>query len=511
MNETEFSGKQDKPNRQHLIFLSILIVLKILVHVYLNIRGFISVSADEFARGISAAQWALTPSFDLLSDVNLTWLPFEKYLNGLLMILWPEPYWVPRITVFLFSIFTLIILFELSNFLFENLKIAALTCLFVIFIPWFAWLSSTPMLEIYYQAFFFGGFLFLCLWFYKGKKYFWLWAALCFILASSAHVQAWLQINSFFIITLYWMVELLKRKDIKKIIELISVFFISNLLILLIMINAYIKTGNPIDYFSRHTEYSRWFYQGYPATIFERLSYYPKLVIESSSFLYWGLLILSIILLLKGKYNWRFFIPLSLALLSLFVTSLFNIFSVPATAAPNRYSLFFLLLLTPYVGFIVYRVIKAGIQTKLVYKKSLLLLMGIFSIFYLVVMGSRSISKFPGGLSKDSIKAGYYINEILDSDPARFMLELKYWEFLAVQMTAGHYSEVVFDREYILTERDKVSVLLNSKEDIDHIFESQEIQYLIIQDPDLKNHIDLCGNFNTLSDIGNWRILKYSP
>jgi hypothetical protein len=486
-----------------------LIGIKIFLHVYLIDKGFVSVSADEFARGINAAEWALNPSLNIISNLNWTWLPFEKILNGSIMILWPEPYWVPRITVMIFSCLVLILMYAVTYSFFESHHVSFLSCLITLFLPWYAWLSATPMLEIYYQAFFFGGFWFLIKWYYQERKLYWLWGALCFLIASTIHVEAWLQINCFFLITLIWVFSLFRNKDFKRSIELFSVYVISNLFAFLLLILEYVKSGNPFEYFSRHTEYSKWFYQGYDVSIIERFLYYPKLIIQNSNILIWVFLIIAFYLLLKRNYKGRFYILIGLALLSLLLSSIFNIFSVPPTAAPDRYSLFYMLTIAPYLAFSLYEISKAGIEATQKRKKHFLLTVAVIGLLFLIVIGGIKISRFPSGLSQDSINTGYFIKTILDDDNSKFMVELKYWEFLAVQMTAGHYSDIIFDREYILTERDKESVLLGSKEYVDEIFVSQDIKYLVIQDTAIKEHIDQLNSFQVLTDIGNWRILKF--
>ena len=44
-------------------------------------------------------------------------------------------------------------------------------------------------------------------------------------------------------------------------------------------------------------------------------------------------------------------------------------------------------------------------------------------------------------MSTDAVKTGYYLSQMLNEsgDMASYMVELKYWDFLAVQLTAGRY------------------------------------------------------------------------
>ena len=124
-----------EPHRS-IIYLVSLIAIRLGMQVTLYQRGFIVVAADEFARGIRAAKWADNPQIDILADVQGTWLPFEKYLNGLFLYIVPDVIVAPRITVFIASCLLLITLYIFTYFLFKHVAIAILSTLFIAFQPW---------------------------------------------------------------------------------------------------------------------------------------------------------------------------------------------------------------------------------------------------------------------------------------------------------------------------------------------------------------------------------------
>ena len=64
--------------KRSFIYLGALVFLKIILQAVLYRRGFISVSADEFSRGITAARWALHPRLNILADLQEVWLPLEN-------------------------------------------------------------------------------------------------------------------------------------------------------------------------------------------------------------------------------------------------------------------------------------------------------------------------------------------------------------------------------------------------------------------------------------------------
>ena len=337
--------------KRTIIFLCIVIAAKILVQLALYESGFISVSADEFARGIRAAKWAQNPSFNILSDVKATWLPFEKYLNGSVLLVWPDVIWAPRLTVFLASCLVIIILFLLFNDLFENSLVAALSVSFLIFQPWYAWLSGTPMLEMYYLLFVFLGAYLFVLGTKNEKMVYWILAGLSFLIATGFHVQSWVYINLFNLLTVGYFFKNIKEKKFTKVITLIGFYVLGNALIMIFSMIEFFATGNIFGFLSSHTNYSKWFYGGYSAPLIEKAIYYPKLVFENVSGVVWILIAIAIVFFLHDEKTkrWKWF-PLLFALLSMLINSGMNILSVPATAAPGRYSLIYIIAISPYIA-----------------------------------------------------------------------------------------------------------------------------------------------------------------
>ncbi|MEW6145751.1 MAG: hypothetical protein AB1598_12105 [Thermodesulfobacteriota bacterium] len=140
-----------------------LLMVKLAVQLYLYRIGFLSVSADEYSRGITAARWALDGTIPTAIYMS-NWLPFETYLNGLALMVWDNVIWTPRITAFLFSCFLLVYFIKLVQHLFGRLPVTFLAGLLLVFNPWFIWLSGTPMLDIYYLAPFVAGLYYISKW-----------------------------------------------------------------------------------------------------------------------------------------------------------------------------------------------------------------------------------------------------------------------------------------------------------------------------------------------------------
>ncbi|MCA9973547.1 MAG: hypothetical protein KC425_25205, partial [Anaerolineales bacterium] len=331
-------------------FLFALLLLKTVSQVLLYRHGLLSLSADEYARGIVAATWAANPRIDLLADLQAVWLPLEKYLNGLALIVWPDVILAPRLTVFLASCVTLVMFFLLTRRLFADFAIAALSTLLVALLPWFAWLSGTPMLEMYFFACFFAGLFFLVVWLQEERRAAWLWAGACFLLASGFHVQSWPLINLVNLLTLPFLWRFARQRAWRRALRLLGFYLLGNALILGFTLLEFALTGELFAFLSSHTAYSLWYYGGYDVPPLEKFLYYPRQIVDNAHAGYWlGLPIALLFLWRDPNRGWKL-LPLALTAVSLLLFSSMNVLSGPPSAAPARYSLFYLMLLTPYLA-----------------------------------------------------------------------------------------------------------------------------------------------------------------
>jgi hypothetical protein len=521
--------------RRSIVYLGLLILARAIVQAVLYTRGFISVAADEFFRGIVAAQWALEPRFDLATDLTGAWLPFEKYLNGSLLRLWPDAILIPRLTVFVASCLLLVAFFLLVRYLFRSFWVAALASLFAATVPWFVWLSGTPMLEMYYLAFFFWGLLLLAVWLREARRGYWFWAGCCFMLASGFHVQSWILINTVNLLTVGCLYRYLRQGRTGQLWRLIGFYLLGNALILAGAILGFASTGQLFAFFADHTSYSKWFYDGYNASIAEKLLYYPRLVAENSSAAVWVLALLALVLLWRDEEGRWKVLPLLLAGVVLAVYSVMNIFAVPATAAPARYSMFYVVMLSPYLAYGVWRLVKRvgwprwgsssgpTRDTDLRGSERLwkfgrlgvfglaVLSVGLFS--YGFAWGVARIPDYPRAMALDAVETGRRLNEVLGRsgfhESETYMVELRFWDYLAVQLTAGYYDRIVFDREYDLRDRDMPSIFGGEVGDIYANLASQQVRYVALRDPELKAVAGVTGYLRPEADVGGWTIYEF--
>jgi len=503
----------DEPWRS-VTYLGTLILLKLLLQFSLYRRGFISVAADEFARGLRAARWALEPRLDLIADVQDVWLPFEKYLNGILLWLWPDVILAPRATVFIASCLLLVFLFILVRVLFQRFVVAALSTAFIAFQPWYAWLSGTPMLEMYYLACFFAGLIFLVRWLQEKRRGYWLFSGLCFMLASGFHVQSWIYINLVNLLTVGFLIGFLAQRHYRYAGQLLGHYVLSNVFILVYVAAEFLVRGELFSFLAGHTSYSLWYYNGYDVPAITKFLYYPHLIVGHVSGVVWILLAIGLVFLWADKNRFWKLLPLAIALLALSINSVLNVFSGPPSAAPARYSLFYIVMLSPYVAFGAYSLFRWGRQRPNPFLATTLPALAVCLFAYGVWWGLARIPHYPRGMPLDAVATGHYLRDVLakeesSEENAVYMVELKYWEFLAIQLTARHYDNAVFDREDDLLNRDTPSIFLEPPANIHAALLSENVRYVALQDPALKEKAGLAGFLRQEKDIGSWTVFKF--
>lgn len=499
---------------RRLLFLGAVIVLRAIGQFLLYKRGFLNVSADEFARGISAAQWALQPRFDLFDGPTGAWLPLERYLNGLMLVLWPDTIIAPRVTVFLASCLVLLGLYLLVRQLFGKFAIAALAIVFVVFQPWFVWLSGTPMLEMYFLGFFVLGFFFQLAWLKDDRRGYWIFAGLSFAIASGFHVQSWFLVNLFNLLTIGFLVQFIRTKEYGRLGRLVGYYFLSNAVIILFLAIEFYFSGEILGFLAVHTSYSWWFYGGYDVPIVEKLFYYPSLLLSNTSVAFWPLVFFGLGFLMVEKDRiWKLF-PLMIALLLLLFSSISNVFSGPASAAPARYSLVYIVLLSPYLANGTFRIVQWARQHPSRLARYLSLAAALILFSYTLFWGAIRAHEHPGG-HQGAVQAGRYLNDLLSQadlgETQTYMVELEYWDFLAVTLTAGYYDQVVYDREQDIRNRETPSIFEEEPVDVYDVLAEENVRYIALHDPGLKARVQEASFLSPQGSVDGWTIYEFEP
>lgn len=151
-------------------------------------RGFVSLSADELARVLYAADWAVSP---YVFGNGYLWLPGHFYFLGLALRTHNDLFLTPHIVTITFSLISLMMLYLLARYLF-NRWVALMCVLIVGLLPLHVHLSLIPLVDILYFTFTLSFLDFFLLWLDDERDQKLLLAALMLSVATSLRYEAWI-------------------------------------------------------------------------------------------------------------------------------------------------------------------------------------------------------------------------------------------------------------------------------------------------------------------------------
>lgn len=510
IKNTQETRTYSRVNGLTLITIALLCI-KAVLQLYLFSRGFLSVSADEYSRGIMAARWALDGTLSTRIRMG-DWLPFETYLNGLSLMAWDNVIWTPRITAFVFSCFLLVYFLKLVQHLFGRTAVTLLAGLFLVFNPWFIWLSGTPMLEIYYLAPFVAGLYYVTKWLAVRRDRYLIIGGFLFFFSTGFHSQSWILVNVVNLCLCYFGWRMLREIDYRGLLKLAGFFILCNLFIIIYIPSDYLAAGQWLAMFHRHARHTMEYYGGYEVGLFHKLSYYPRLVAKSATLiwiffpigLYW----------LRGKSGKRIkLFPLAVGLGALFFYSVFNALSVPASAAPGRYSLPFFILLVPYSSLGIYALIEKSTSSAGLY---ICRAAAAALVIYMLNLSFIKALDFEVKSAKAAVTIGQFMRERLEKDEAdstgTVMVELSYWDYLYVELPVRHYDRVRYDREVSdeFTGTPSSLLSMNDGEILAHM-RSQDTKLIAAKDDALKNRLDGLPFMHKIMERDVWALYGIDP
>lgn len=486
--------------------LAAVFAAKAAITLALYALGFAGVSADEYSRSIAAMQWAHAPH---LIVGKIAWLPFELYLDGTLLKIIPDPLWVPRATAFIASCLLLLFFYRLVRLLYAAALPAAVSTLGLLVFPWYVWMGATPMLDEYYLAAICAGLLYAARWIIEGKTGALYGAALAFFLASGFHYQAWMVLAVIDFAGLWLLVRLLRAKDWRNATHLCVATILAHAYIAFTLTATYLDTGNPLAFIASHNKYTKWFFHGYQVSRLQKLLYYPKLLIANVNPIFGVFALYGAALPAAARMRLRVHALPMLGVGVLAGYSLFNVWSVPPAAAPDRFSLVFYLLLLPYAGraFAALAARPPGGTGPAPSRRAAWPVVACLSVG--VLWGLNQIRAFPDWQDwNGALRAGRVISRVLQQADAAsgYLIELDYWHFLGVELTAGHYDRRFLDREYDLYQPHLPSLLAVDADAFAAQLRTDHIVAMAFHTPDLIARAAPLGE--VVAREGGWVVMR---
>jgi len=171
-----------------------LIFFSVLLQVLVLKSGFVSLSGDEFFRGLLSYAWYLHPYFtsDAIGEApRAVWLPLHFWVVGAALHLYFDLWLTPILVSMFFSVLTLIMLYKLTVLLFSKEPVGSLAVLIAGLTPWYVWLSVTGMPNSLFHFFVIAGIYGALKWQESGDNLHLLASSCAFLLATMLRQEGW--------------------------------------------------------------------------------------------------------------------------------------------------------------------------------------------------------------------------------------------------------------------------------------------------------------------------------
>ena len=459
--------------------------LPIIVHLGLQwllyARGFTALTADEFGRILFAAQWAEQPRWIWRGP----WLPFHRYLFGLLFKLRWDLLYLPRAVTITIGLVSLPCMYLLTRGIFGQRRVAWISLLLLSVSPAHIWLSSTPLTEIYHTSLVLG-----CMTAFvyainqRRQRYLYLSAALL-ALATGFRFEAWM------VAVVYSLLlgGLLIGQRWRLMVPIFSPWALVGAAVMpwifpcAWLIGGFLTTGQPLAFLSAIQDYKRTWYGDQQSW---RNYLAPLLLIDRYALI---LLLPGVVisLIVHRRLNVIWYCIISIAPLLIF----FGLHRGQLEPAGNyvRYLAPFVFMLYPLVAVALDTIVGALIKTRL-YQTVVL---AIVCVVIGTLQGGSSL-RITNDSAGAGIAVGQHIRAVRTSNAISaqqsVLLELTYWQYMSIHIGANDLGTIVYDRPLDLAQRRSQSVFVTHPQSISACLATYNIGLLVVASPALRDVIE---------------------
>ena len=180
-------------------------------------------------------------------------------------------------------------------------------------------------------------------------------------------------------------------------------------------------------------------------------------------------------------------------------------------ANPTRYMVIYPSLLTPYAA---YLLVEPHTRARRWWPS--LERLGLLFAVAIVVVNARQALHYPNGTYRDALAAGRALRHIgagtSTADSPKTLLEVVYWDYLAVQVGSNDSPNIVLDRPVeIAGNRDSPSILLDEIVDVTRYLQEQDIAYAVVKSGELRMVLEQRLGAARLITVGQYIIYSLNP
>jgi hypothetical protein len=488
-----------RSNRNKLLVpigLSLLVSGRLLLQVMLYRSGFMSLTADEFGRTVLAAVWAQNP----YTVWKGAWLPFHMYTFGAALRLKWDLIYVPRIAVILLGCTSILLTYLLTSRLMECRRIGLISAFLLAVNPVHIWLSSTPLTAMPYATCALAAVLSLVLYLKQnGQRYIYLGACML-ALANGYRYEAWVLSAVFSLSLVGNGILLYKRKalDFRQSLNLILGAIIPWLFPIAWMVGNYVETGNPLFFLESVKSYKlTWYGQGQDYRNYWHT--FLKIDPVATIFVALGL----VICLLRHKKSWavRWYVIIVVVPLVVFVY--LHGGQIEPQGNYYRYLAFFVFITYPAIAYLIDFGADFVAKSRVVGWIRVALVLGL--------MGTNQtyrVFQFVNDRSADGLQVGQRIRELRSEHPELsqrpVVIELSYWQYLAIHVGANDVASIVYDRVLDFERRQSLSLLVTDEQAFRDCLSLYRVSYVIVKSPELCAIVESSLGVSPLEEINSY-------
>jgi len=468
-------------------------------------HGYVSLTADEYTRTLRAAEWARSPRFSFHGH----WLPLHDYLLGAALHFHWDLFWTPRAIVLGWRLLSLVSLYSVTRRLFDE-RTALITIALVACNPWHVWLGATPLTEMPYIALI-HAFAAFFIAYYKGETTVALWlAATSLGLANGFRYESWFFSAALStVMAIKWVCGRTRPMGLPSSIgrEVVALAIVWSFPVLWLLGN-WLETGDALYSFHATAAYHwRWHANS-------RHLGYAEMLIAIGPVTFPLAFIGAFFAFSRREWAaiWPYLPIVAIALLELVIVT----FPVPGggraiQGTPQRYFAIFASLFAPYAGYLLVELPRLGGNHR--WRSVMALVSGLVTVGILTLDVPRAMRPRGGAVPQDAINVGLELRRLWMHASSRSsqqtLLEIKYWDFLGVQVGSGDPSKIILDRRFDYDPESR-SILL--RQPIDGVIcdlLSHDIRYVVTMSDATASVLD--RSLTAVRTVGQYRIYDLEP
>jgi len=452
------------------------------LQAFLYHSGFESLTADEFAWTVLAARWAQSP----YAAWSGKWLPFQTYVIGTALRLRWDLFYIPRAIVILLGAVSIVLMYQLTSRLFESRKTGLVSAVLLAVNPVHAWLSSTPLAEMPQMTLILASMLSFVLYLKRKRKRYIYVGAFALALASGFRYESWMFSIVFSLYLIGEGILQLWRKDasIKESLTLITVAFIPWMFPAAWILGNYIEIGDPLYFITAKKLYKLTWYGPNRSYI-----YYLQTFLKIDPYVTVSGILGLVICLLHYRQSRPIQWYVATAVIPFSVFAYLHGGQIEPPGNFFRYLALFIFVVYPVFAWQMNSAVGRIVRSDSA--RSVLLAMVVLVI---TITQVHAIFQFVNDPAADGLKVGQRIKILREEHPEisqrPVLIELSYWQYLAMHVGANDVSLLVYDRELDIEHRQTSSLFLSDLDTVRRCLALYNISHIVVRSPELKGVIE---------------------